>query len=236
MAEQEIIKHTKKVYKTLSSKEHSVWYKIKELLIEILIIVFAVTLSIWLHDRSEHSHQQKEVKEFLWGLKEDLTNDIKEMEEDKKSYLKSASAFTYITHIKLNEVLNKDSVQKYQKWVLNSTGLVPNNGRFEGFKSSGKIGTIENTVLQNDIMDLYQENIPTLLNTTGIYTLNKQKFHDYLNKYIKRETDSTTNISSVLAADEAQNMSKSLNNVDEILSRYNICINKMNKIITAIDK
>jgi hypothetical protein len=236
MAEQEVIKHTKKVYKTLSSKEHSVWYKIKEFLIEILIIVFAVTLSIWLHDRSEHSHQQKEVKEFLSGLKEDLTSDIKEMEEDKKSYLKSASAFNYITHIKLNEVLNKDSLQKHQKWVLNSTGLVPNNGRFEGFKSSGKIGTIENTVLQNDIMDLYQENIPTLLNTTGIYTLHKQKFHDYLNKYMKKETDSTTNISSVLAADEAQNMSKSLNNVDEILSRYNICITKMNKIITAIDK
>jgi hypothetical protein len=66
MAEQEIIKHTKKVYKIWNSKEHSRWQKIKEFFIEILIIVFAVTISIWLHNWSEHRNQQEDVKVFLW--------------------------------------------------------------------------------------------------------------------------------------------------------------------------
>ena len=97
MAEEEIAKHTKKAYKIWNSKEHGFWHKTKEFFIEILIIVFSITISIWLHDKSEHGHQQKEVKEFLLGLREDLLADIKEMNDDKASYLNQGKAFNYIT-------------------------------------------------------------------------------------------------------------------------------------------
>src|ERR1044071_5128761 len=103
MAEQEIIKHTKKVYKMWNSKEHGLWYKVREFLIEIFIIVFAVSLSIWLHDRSEHNHEQKEVREFLLGLRLDLLSDIKEMETDSESYVRQGMTFRYSSSIKLNE-------------------------------------------------------------------------------------------------------------------------------------
>ncbi len=69
MAEDEIIKHTKKIYKTWFNKEFPFWHKISEFLIEILIIVFAVTISIWFHNLSEHKHQQEDVKQFLVGFK-----------------------------------------------------------------------------------------------------------------------------------------------------------------------
>jgi hypothetical protein len=46
-----------------------------------MIIIFAVTISIWFHNLSEHKHQQEEVKQFLEGLKSDLTRDIKEMKK-----------------------------------------------------------------------------------------------------------------------------------------------------------
>ena len=62
----------RKLYKTWFSKEHSIWHKISEFLIEMCIIVFAVTISIWFHNLSEHRHQQEEVKQFLEGLKADL--------------------------------------------------------------------------------------------------------------------------------------------------------------------
>ena len=61
----EVSKHTKKIFKTMSNKKYSMPEKLKEISIEILIIVFAVTLSIKLHEWSEHRHQQKEVKEFF---------------------------------------------------------------------------------------------------------------------------------------------------------------------------
>jgi hypothetical protein len=81
----EVTKHTKKIYDTVKSRKHSFAEKLKEILIEICIIVFAVTLSIWLHSWSEHRHEQKEVSEFLKGLKEDLSNDIDMIEKNKKT-------------------------------------------------------------------------------------------------------------------------------------------------------
>ena len=59
MAEQEVIKHTKKIFKVWSNKEHILRHKLKEFLVEVFIIVFAVTISIWFHNRSEHAHQQE---------------------------------------------------------------------------------------------------------------------------------------------------------------------------------
>ncbi len=111
MAEQEIIKHTKKVYKIWHSKAHSRWQKLKELFIEIFIIVFAVTISIWLYDWSEHKNQQEDVKVFLLGLKEDLQSDIEEMKSDSLSYVKTANIFRYITSIKYGEILYTDSLK-----------------------------------------------------------------------------------------------------------------------------
>jgi len=44
MAEDEIAKHSRKIYKTWFKKELIIWHKISEFLIEITIIVFAVLL------------------------------------------------------------------------------------------------------------------------------------------------------------------------------------------------
>lgn len=44
-----ILKHTEKIYNEIKIQKHSFGEKAKEIIIEILIIVFAVTLSIWLH-------------------------------------------------------------------------------------------------------------------------------------------------------------------------------------------
>ena len=235
MAEQEVIKHTKKVFSIWNNKEHGLWHKIREFLIEIIIIVFAVSLSIWLHDRSEHKHQQKEVKEFLLGLREDLLKDITEMKTDKESYLNQGIAFSYITGVKLNQTLDKDSLRKYQSSLFNTTRLQQNSGRFEGFKASGKIGEIEDQTLQNDIMDLYQENIPSLLAATDPYIERKYQFFDFGIKNRKKLTDSTNNAATLLLTDEAQNICGFLANPGEIINRYDDCINKMKTIVTQIE-
>jgi len=235
MAEQEVIKHTKKIFGIWNTKS-SFWHKVSELLLEIFIIVFAVTVSIYFHDRSELKHQRHETKGFLTGLKQDLVTDIEEMNQDKRSFTLSEKAFKYITGRKLNEQLEADTLRKYNNWIFNTTGLIPNSGRFEGFKSSGKIGTIENKELQNNIMDLYQENIPNLISSTNYYTLKKQKLFDYVSVNRRRITDTTNNIISVLSTEEAYNICFSLTFVDEILNRYDTCINKMNAIIRDIDK
>jgi hypothetical protein len=235
MAEQEVIKHTKKIYKIWNSKEHSFWHKVREFLLEVFIIVFAVSISIWFHNRSEHAQQQADVKEFLLGLKSDLRTDLEEMKNDRASYVQQMAAVTYLAAIKLKTPVSQDSLNKYLKWMFNTTSLNPNNGRFEGFKASGKIGEIENGELQNDILDLYQEDIVTLLSSTDSYILHKRKFFDYVTKNRRRLTDSTTNLTAILGEDEAYNFAFALSSPTEVLDRYDRCIAKMKKIITEID-
>ena len=235
MAEQEIVKHTKMIFGIWKTKS-SFLHKLSEFIAEILIIVFAITLSIYFHDRSELKHQRHEAKAFLLGLKQDLTTDIEEMNSDKKSYQNSGVIFRYITNRKINEKLNADTISKYSNWIFNTTGLIPNSGRFEGFKSSGKIGTIENKKLQDYIMDLYQENIATLIVSTNDYTAKKQRLFEYLEANTKRVTDSTNNRVRALASDQALNICSSLTFVKQILQRYDTCINKMRLIIGEINK
>jgi hypothetical protein len=236
MAEDEIVKHTRKIYKTWFNKELTVWHKISEFLIEITIIVFAVSISIWFHNMSEHKHQQEEVKQFLTGLKADLTQDIKEMENDKESYQKQSEIFTYLSRLKMNQIPNKDTLKVYSNWLTNTTALNPNDGRFQGFKSSGKIGTIENDSLQNDIMDLYEENIPMLLHSTDGYIRIKNMFFDLMAKNTKRLTDSTVNMVEVIKSDESFNLCRPLSRPDQVLERYDQCIQLMEKIMARIDK
>jgi hypothetical protein len=236
MAEQEVIKHTKAVYKIWNNGQHSTWQKIKEFVIEIAIIVFAVSVSIWLHGISEHNHQQKEVKTFLLSLRRDLLSDTKEMREDIASYNEQKKAFRYVLNAKPGIVLEKDSVRLYKRWFFNTTKLQQNNGRFEGFKSSGKIGNIEDEVLQNDIMDLYQENIPSLLTSTDAYIYRKNQLIDFDIRNRKRMNDTTNNLAEILVTPEALNICAILAYPDEIIGRYVLCIEKMEAIIRKIEK
>jgi hypothetical protein len=233
MAEQEVIKHTKKVYKIWNSKEHSVWHKLKEFAIEICIIVFAVTLSIWLHSWSEHRHQQQDVKDFLLGLREDLKNDIHEMTEDSISYIHTTRAFTYIVQNDSASILSPDTLNAYSGDMFNTTGLIANNGRFEGFKSSGKVGFIEDKVLQNLILDLYQETIPSLLASTNGYTEFKKEFFRFVNENRKRNPD---NLATILLSDQGQNICNSLLRTRQILARYSICMQKCRQIIDKVNQ
>jgi hypothetical protein len=50
--------------------------------VEVIIFVFAVSVSLWFHNRSEHVSQQGDVKQF----KTRLQSDISEMANDKSSY------------------------------------------------------------------------------------------------------------------------------------------------------
>ena len=85
-------------------------------------------------------------------------------------------------------------------------------------------------------MDLYQENIPNLINSTNFYTSKKLRLFDFIAVNRKRLTDSTDNLVTVLSTDQAYNICQTLTFVDEILNRYDTCINKMNLIIRDINK
>src|SRR5580698_256896 len=117
MAEDEIIKHTKAVYETFHDQQKSWKHKLKEILLEILIIVFAVTVSIWFHNWSESMNDRKAEKEFLKGLEYDIQADLKEMTNDRASLQKELAGIHYFERIGGGETLVKDSLNRYV-WVF----------------------------------------------------------------------------------------------------------------------
>ncbi|MEO8254168.1 MAG: DUF6090 family protein [Flavobacterium sp.] len=165
----EIIKHSKKLHSAMSNKDHSTKEKVKEIIIEILIIVFAVTLSIWLHSWSEHKHEQEEVSIFLGNLKSDLQNDIKILDEVKGEYEKTNIGYEKLLAL---TSLQLDSIQQSKaniNFPVNAQGRKLNTANYEAFKSSGKIGYIEDEVLKQKILTYYHERSPTINEVDKIY-------------------------------------------------------------------
>jgi hypothetical protein len=173
--QEEIKKHTKKIYNAMKNPKHTFADKIKEVSIEIFIIVFAVTLSIWLHSWSQHRHQQEEVSVFLGNLKNDLKDDIKNIDLEKGAYQESNIGYEKILAL---TTLQLDSIYKSKGKVnfpIYSHGHIMNIGNYEGFKSSGKIGYIEDEKLKQKILAYYQIFVPSIDEVNRVY-------NDYLFK------------------------------------------------------
>lgn len=192
--QEEVKKHTQKIYKTMKNPKHTFTEKIKEIAIEIFIIVFAVTLSIWLHSWSEHKHQQEEVAVFLGNLKNDLQNDLKILDEEKKAYEETNLDYEKILALTPHQL---DSIQKSSKEVyfpIYSHGPKINIGDYEGFKSSGKIGYIENEKLKQKILEYYQIFVPSINEVDKVY-------NDYLFKCFDKMIENADKSEATLYSD-----------------------------------
>lgn len=157
----ELTKHTLKIYQTMKRPGRSFWEKAKEIAIEVLIIVFAVTLSIWLHNWSDHREQQKVTDEFLQGIRKDLQKDIVVMEENKGWYVHVDTNFEYLLNLDESgrvDTATEHTVAHHLDFALRTTHA--NVARYEGFKSSAKMGTIESDSLRQAILLYYQQTIP----------------------------------------------------------------------------
>jgi len=61
-------------------------------------------------------------------------------------------------------------------------------------------------------------------------------YFDLLVKNTKRLTDSTNNMIEVIKTDESFNLCRTLSRPDQVLERYDLCIQLMEKTIAQIDK
>ncbi len=238
MPEHEIAKHTKAIYKAWNA-EHKSWKeRLVEILIEIGIIVFAITLSLLLERWREDAHERKIEKKFLIGLKEDLRNDIIQLRDDDSAYYAVSNGWNYMRTSGMNNIeMNKDSTFKYMWTLANNSGFIPNNTRFEALKSSGELDVIEDDSLKSLILDLYQNRIKVLLTSTDVFTKFKsEQLLPYLSKNIRIQSNGETNISKLIRDPEMQNYLLIGGSAQEIIERYNDVINQSARIIGMIDK
>jgi hypothetical protein len=231
--QEEVTKHTRKIYRTMRKQKHSTAEKIKEILIEICIIVFAVTLSIWLHGWSEHRHQQQEVREFLNGLKADLQKDIETLETSKgvisrldSSYHFLASASDNRTAINLLDTTLSPYLY-FDLWITNV-----NTGRYEGFKSSGKIGSIENDTLKANILAYFQQMVPRLVFAENYVNALQQKILDQV-----VDKNEQTRLMEFISTNKMRSLlSLGMHNFEVNIGEYETAIKQAKEIVAGIEK
>ena len=197
----EIIKHTRKIKDKLEDSKNnenegaksSFQEKAKEIITEILIIIFAVSLSTLLHDWSENRTHQNEVKEFLVDIKDDLTKDIKGLKLQQNALSTTIKNYSFIRNLNTNRV---DSLLKVTPdFQLNTNVRLffgeENNGNYEGFESSGKTGYMEDKKLKKLILSYYKQHIPAAEKTGSAFNDNLEKIEQFITKNIKVEKKST---------------------------------------------
>jgi len=238
MAEDEIIKkHTKAVYKSWRDPEKSWKQKLKDILLEILIIVFAVTISIWFHNWSESINDRKAEKEFLKGLKYDIQADLKEMTGDREGLRTQLAGIHYFDRAAGGEKLLKDSLSKYSWVFFAQTQINPRIGRFEALKGSGKLDIIENKNLQYNIIDLYQKNFPQIFRLNQFTnTLMADKVDAFIGDNMVLDTKgSLTNGEKVLTSSKMRFLLMQCEGLRNNIDAYSQGIDKGKAIIKQID-
>jgi hypothetical protein len=235
MAELEVIKHTKKMHEIATSKKHTFIEKAKEIGLEIFIIVFAVSLSIWLHGWSEHQHEQEQVKKFLIGLKSDIQSDVADSKAIIKQFKEFGKTYESLSGLDKNKPYNQETLKKQLPYIITNTYLRPNIYRFNGFVSSGRIGNIENDSLSLNILKYYQQTLSEVNSSETGWISRQKKLQSYLEENLNNPESIDENW-RVLTTPKAKQLTKNLIPWNQIYERYNNLIQSGEAIISQIDE
>jgi len=175
--EDELIKNSTQIWKKLRS-EGGMLEKLRSITGEILVIGFAVSFSIWINNNAEYRKEQEEVLDFLLICQEELsgdTADLKRIKGQVESIIRTNQIL-----IGLDEKM-LDSIKKNNLDVsFDGTPIIRRThiAGYEGFKTSGRLGNIENKKLKEMIMKYYEVHMPSLREGEDYYNANTNLFVD----------------------------------------------------------
>jgi hypothetical protein len=234
MAELEVAKHGKNVIHLMTRKEHPVSHKIREIALEIAIIVFAVSMSIWLHGVSEHYHQQQEVRSFLVGLRTDLKDDVRSLTAIQAGYHGFDENFAYLSGLEADKA--PDWKKFNDAWVLMDANwyFIPNKSRFDGFMMGGKLNNIEDPAILNGILDLYQSLLPQIRTSEGGWATRQEKLRAFRDDTL--DGDTAREHYALLTSPKGKRYLGMMHASPQLYERYQQYIAQSQQILKAIDK
>lgn len=234
MAELEVAKHGKNVIHLMTKKEHGISHRIREIAIEIAIIVFAVSMSIWLHGLSEHHHKQQEVRSFLVGLKSDLERDIKLLAGIKEGYRRFDANYAYLASLDPDK--QPDWEKFKQAYAISNANwfFIPARSRYDGFIMSGKLTNIEDEKLLTGILTLYQSLLPEIQTSEGGWSGRQHKLRDYREDQLEGDDDQS--LLRVTTTPKGKRLLRTMNTGSQLYERYQNYIDLGRQIIRMIDE
>jgi hypothetical protein len=238
MADQEVIKHVKHAVDVARSQRP--WtHKLQEILLEIVIIVFAVSVSIWLHNWSESRKDREEERDFMVGLKQDLQADMVEERSDIANYQNVLRGMAYFLRIGNGETMTMDSAIKYQPILFSTIQIDPRVARFEALRGSGRLGIVRDKELLVNIADLYTKDFIHLRRVNDFLSaLRTDRLLPFFASHIQINAQGTvaTNLAEVFRMPEARVLLTTLASARGVIVNYDSVIAKSNLIIKEIDR
>jgi len=131
MSSHEVIKHSRKIFGAVKNKNTGLSHKFGEIFIEILIIVFAISLSLFLERWREKSQDHQLEKNFLIGLKGDLQADLKEMQNTSVRAVSMTEGAKYFLKPEKQISWSPDSIKFYAGKLFHNVYFFPNANRYE---------------------------------------------------------------------------------------------------------
>ena len=228
--EDELIKNSTQIWKKLRS-EGGMLEKLRSITGEILVIVFAVSFSIWINNRAEYRKEQEEVLDFLLICQEELsgdTADLKRIKGQVESIIRSNQIL-----IGLDEKM-LDSIKKNNLDVsFDGTPIIRRThiAGYEGFKTSGRLGNIENKDLKQMIMQYYEVHMPSLREGEDYYNANTNLFVD---RMIDRVSDKGKE--AFLEKNMKKRLAMNLNIAGSMVSGYQVTLNIVGEFQSELNK
>ncbi len=210
--------------------------KLVYIVIEILIIVVAVNLSVWLNNKNNQRNEDKQAIVFLSGLKNDLREELIEIEESLQFYRKANKAYAYLSDLDRKGKVDSDTFRTAFEIVGISSWLLPNKSRYEGFKQSGKLPFIRDDSLQNQILYYFEDVIPSLGLSEESWISNHRKLQAYLVENLVSYPDGSNNSIELIKQAKAKNLCRSLIPWDQLFKRYELTKQTAKNIQIRIEK
>jgi len=181
MSEEKVIQHAGKALHALQDKEKGWTKKLKEFAVEVLIIVFAVSITLLFHNWNDERHERRLEREFLAGIKMDLDSGAVELQSGLASFQSNFDYYRTIRRQFLTHQYNMAYLDSNSWELLNTLYFTFDMGRFEAFKSSGYLRLVENQTLLKHLMTLYTVSIPFQMEADrGVYSNRKQYFDEHI--------------------------------------------------------
>lgn len=207
-------------------------FKFSNTVINIITVSFGVLLAALINYLAISQGEKNEAQHFLEGLQQDLQKDHDELISDLASYKKTIHAFNYYYGIEEESELHPDSIVKHKDFIYSYILLFPNAGRYEGFKSSGKMYFINNTTLRDKILDFYQETTPVIIGISNHYNSQSERLRIYM-----EETHETTTPERLLITPKGKMiLQKCMALHTPVVKMYEDAIHKTEEILELIEK
>lgn len=235
MAFLEVIKHSRNILSITMTKNKSWLHKAGEIAIEILIIVFAISFSLFLERQREESNDHKLEKDFYSGLTIDLKQDREQLQSDRKFFVNMSHAFDYFKRMSDTTKLNADSINVNYNYLISSSDFVSNSAHYQALKSTGKLSIIENKELLNQIISLYETKIPILISSTRFF--NDKKEHGiiaYAESHMRMGKN--TNILQVMSDPIAKNYLLTGGYITQIINNYDDALKAVDAVLKKTAK